>query len=420
MNIRITRKEMVFLIFAIICGISKLEPYRVSEYFSNTIALIWILLSFNTGRHLGNSNNAIFHIKLAILPLVFMIVYTLFNWAFFPPIGAANTLGYYTRMLSTNFFLVVSFIFICRAYIVFGKRTLELVWMSMILSYSFIHIPNAIIHCGLVNVIKNMIISNDANGVNQYLEIHDLIFALGFFFIFFIVCGREFNVRHLLGKEIITIAYIWIGYKRIELVAIVLVISFYFLFDKYVPKRKRQYVIIGVVCIIVSVAFIVMIYSGTLSAMALRFGINFNYRIDTWSYWASRSSLSLTYRGLGMNYVDKETNYLTIRQGFLISGYIVLEGMHSDLFKKYVELGFIPFVAWLYYIITYKTRKMYFKQGFYVAEIYLLCTLFVIVLYLTDNVFNYFLCNISYLLIPMVAYECSEGMNIAPKLKIDN
>lgn len=59
--------------------------------------------------------------------------------------------------------------------------------------------------------------------------------------------------------------------------------------------------------------------------------------------------------------------------------------MHSDLFKKYVEIGMIPFFIWLIYILIFKTKILYKKQGFLVAEIYLLLTIYAIILYLTDN-----------------------------------
>ena len=77
--------------------------------------------------------------------------------------------------------------------------------------------------------------------------------------------------------------------------------------------------------------------------------------------------------------------------------------MHSDLFKKYVELGFILFFAWIIYIFIIKTRKLFKNQGYWSSEIYLLCTLYVFILYATDNIFSYFLCNVCYCMMPLIA-----------------
>ena len=147
-----------------------------------------------------------------------------------------------------------------------------------------------------------------------------------------------------------------------------------------------------------------------LNTIAMQYNINFNHRLDTWQYWANKTKFSIGFWGLGIGYVDKETFLLHGKNGLINNGLIVLSGMHSDLFKKYVEIGMIPFFIWLIYILIFKTKILYKKQGFLVAEIYLLLTIYAIILYLTDNIYSYFLCNCCYILIPMAIYDKQNNM----------
>ena len=61
----------------------------------------------------------------------------------------------------------------------------------MILSYSFLGIFRGIIKCGIMNIIRSVFFFQDLVNVNNYLEVHDLTFALGFFLIFFLVFGKN-------------------------------------------------------------------------------------------------------------------------------------------------------------------------------------------------------------------------------------
>ena len=88
---------------------------------------------------------------------------------------------------------------------------------------------------------------------------------------------------------------------------------------------------------------------------------------------------------------------------------MLLSGMHSDTLKKYIELGFIGFIAWIIYVIKIKTIK--FKNEFSdkVAAIYLMFTVYSFVLYLTDNVFEYYIFTLIYVIIPLAMSEITDN-----------
>lgn len=404
-TIKINYREVIFILFSVICGISKFYPFNVESYFTYTLAVIWILYSYSVRCSKENIVTAKFHKKLFINPIICMFIYTFCMWIIKKPNGSGTVLDYYTRLLSNSLFLIITSLFICRAYVLFGRKTLELLWISMILSYSVLGILRAVVHCGVLTVFKSVFLLQDILEVNNYLEVHDLTFALGFFLLFYVVFGKMCGIRYLKFKIVISVLFIFMGYKRIELVSICMVILFYYIIEKYVKKTNNKYLILGLVGILLCMFFLSFIYNDRLVQIALKYNINFNYRLDTWAYWTGKTRFNIGFTGLGVGYVDKETYLLHGINGMINNGHVLLSGMHSDLLKKYIEIGFVPFLIWIYYILISKTQKLYKIEGFYTAEVYFLLIIYAIILYLTDNVYSYFLCNCSFILIPMSMKE---------------
>ena len=91
--------------------------------------------------------------------------------------------------------------------------------------------------------------------------------------------------------------------------------------------------------------------------------------------------------------------------GFRINGYGVPAGIHSNILTLYIENGFVVFILWIVYSFYIKTKKLYKKSSVVSAECYLLLTVFVFILYLTDNCFKYFDTQMIYFLIPLALAE---------------
>ena len=199
-----------------------------------------------------------------------MFIYTFCMWIIKKPNGSGTVLDYYTRLLSNSLFLIITSLFICRAYVLFGRKTLELLWISMILSYSVLGILRAVVHCGVLTVFKSVFLLQDILEVNNYLEVHDLTFALGFFLLFYVVFGKMCGIRYLKFKIVISVLFIFMGYKRIELVSICMVILFYYIIEKYVKKTNNKYLILGLVGILLCMFFLSFIYNDRLVQIALK------------------------------------------------------------------------------------------------------------------------------------------------------
>ena len=46
-SISIKPKECVFVLFALLCGVSKLYPFTINAYWTYTLACLWIIWSYN-------------------------------------------------------------------------------------------------------------------------------------------------------------------------------------------------------------------------------------------------------------------------------------------------------------------------------------------------------------------------------------
>lgn len=106
--------------------------------------------------------------------------------------------------------------------------------------------------------------------------------------------GKKQHISNLNLKIFITTLFIWMGYKRIQILAILCVVLFYILFEKYSSNKKRRYILPGLCAVLFSIIFLELIYSGKLQDIASTYNVNFNYRLDTWSYWA-KNELNLIF-----------------------------------------------------------------------------------------------------------------------------
>lgn len=403
MNLRFKKNECVFFIAVFIVSIKYINGTDIGNKLANVTSLLWIIYSFGQKKKYEFKRIARVNLRLVLAPIIAMVVYTCILWLIKPPSGAGTTMSYFTRLLSTNTYLVLQFLFVFSAFEMFGERTIEIIYQGLMANYTFMSIVPALIFCGPIEIAKYLFLSDSVRGgVNAYLEVHDLTFALGILFIYYFVVGFRHRTNKNIKRLIFIGIYIFLGYKRIEMAAIFLVLLYYYIVDINFKNLKRKTAVITGLVATLSLIFIGAIYSGLLDYLALEFGINFNYRLDTWAYWANRSSFSLAYPGLGTNFVDKDTYLMRLSSGIIQDGHVLVAGMHSDLFKKYVELGFIPFCSWIIYILYGKIIYLNKRFGKVAADVYLLITLYIVVLYLTDNVYNYAICNACYFVVTMV------------------
>ena len=383
---KIKLNVLIYIIITTLNVTFKFNGVTVKPILKYILSLLWIAYTIPYIFKKKKENKiAKIHFKYAIIPLAAMFIYTIFLWI--TGISRVENIRYVTRLISTVGYLGICILYACISYIVLGKKIIDYTWYSLIISYFFGSICMAFFGSP-VDTLRYMFTLKDTVQITKIFEVHDLTFAMGFFLIYFVYFGKKENIKHLYSKIIISILYVIWGYKRIEFAAIAITfILFIFIGRKRKELSFKTTVITGVV-LAVSLIYVFLASSGLLSILAEKYNVNFMGRLYT--------------------YVDKLIEELRTR-GTLYKGWMLLSGMHSDTLKKYIELGFIGFIVWTIYVIKIKTIK--FKNEFSdkVAAIYLMFTVYSFVLYLTDNVFEYYIFTLIYVIIPLAMSEITDN-----------
>ena len=150
-----------------------------------------------------------------------------------------------------------------------------------------------------------------------------------------------------------------------------------------------------------------LIHNSKLEILANRYNINFMGRLLTYSYVTNQySSFSLFFPGIGFGQIDEILVDL-VNQDFKIN-YIPVISLHSDILRMYIGLGFIVFGFWIVYQCYIRTNMINKYFGLKSAQIYMGLTVYIFILYLTDNTYSYPITGSIYYLAILCACEKSD------------
>lgn len=402
MNIKskkICLSKLTFILCTAVCSCSRFGGIYINMFFNFGVAIMWMIISVAKFKHhkeyriIGKK-----HFKLAAMPIILMVFFTLINWQFNSTVEL--TVRYYTRLISTASYYILALLYAYLGFCVFGKKVLDYLWEGLVLSYLFGSIIAGVIMYGPINVFIYLVFQSDTSPLNRVFEVHDITFAFGFYFLYYLFFADRFKANHRRYKLFVTVLFLYFGLKRIEIAALVVTfIAFYVIGRRYKDISVKSKVL-SCAMITISFTYIWLIYSNALTALAERLGINFMGRLTTYEYMTRFFDFSPNFMGLGYSYVNKLIEKLQ-SQGVIYKGWRLITGLHSDILKKYIEIGFFPFIIWVWYSIVTRTNALskYFSKS--VAVMYLLSTVYMFVLYFTDNVFEYFVTTMIYFAIPL-------------------
>jgi hypothetical protein len=282
------------------------------------------------------------------------------------------------------------------------------------IKYSFY----ALLLCTLANTlyviyqfgIKNFIIyfltiPKYANGFYQYgstiqtlgmkMEVHDATFAFGFYFLFFLL----FDSKEKYRKQfiILSILGMYLGLKRLQLIAIIIAIIFYILFEN---NHKRNYLMLTRFTFILTliISFIYIYIMKDFTSLLMIFDNSRSILYNFLKNWISFSPFQVG-KGFGFVNMYLESYGSLYRIGEYGKG--LLPVSHSDLVRMYIELGLVTFCIWLYSYCCIIPRKLAIRHGQNVIDIYLVMLVYLLVTYLIDNTLILFATQYTFILIPI-------------------
>lgn len=400
---RIEKKKLLFLISAVLILTIRFWGINMNIYIKYIISGIWcfflifILIKNNSFR----ARNIKRQLFLMTLPIFAISVYAIIIWT----INSNNSIEHTSRLVSTFLYLCLPWGFVSMGYYYFGKKSIDYLFYAGCISYFIGSILGLIVQYGINGILTytQSLISGVDSSANFIMEVHDLTFAMGLFLLYYLFFEDK-NTKHHYKKVIISALLIFLGLKRIEVLALIVAILIYFALLKWGKKITFRAVVLTIVFLIINLGFVYIIDSGILEQLVNIYNINTSGRLDLYTYAKQYFKWSPTFPGLGFTYFSKLFGDLST-SGFRINGYGVAHGIHSNVLVQYIENGFVVFCLWIIYSFYFKTKRLYKKCSIVSAESYLLLTVFVFILYLTDNCFKYPNTQMVYFLIPLALAE---------------
>lgn len=322
------------------------------------------------------------HLLIHLYTIILMVVKKV-SWSYF----TTNASVYIPTLIA-----------LCSIYM-FGEKAYKYNFVALICSWClsvFISLITKGIYIFPHAILQAYINPFDTIGglTSNYLELHDLVLALGYIVVYYIYKSEKIKKSDLPIIFMVLLIMI-LGMKRISILGIFLSVLFIKII-KYVPENKKYNIckFFGVMIFIISYLFIYMVSNGELFYNIMsKFNINVMGRNYYYDAIIKYSDFSIKFLGTGRNSVTKILNNQL--------SYLKVGGVHSDIIKMYVENGFIVFGLWLWYYLI-KITKCYTKRyGISAGILYFSLTIYTFTLYFTDNTENYFICQIFNIIIPI-------------------
>ena len=350
--------------------------------------VLWAAIQWMTDIKAHNRNqhteDCFFALKVFFVPQLAVHIYTMLLILF----GVTSP-----EVLTTNIVSYTATLVVIAAIYLFEKKAVELVFWSLVLSwfycliksvaaYGFGIIPDAIAQ-GWFGI---------SVGHENYLELDAVVLSVGYYLVWYLFSRKETKIKSLPLAILMTIVFL-VGVKRIVIVAIlVLVLSYLIISKKNEARAYKTGIIAGWLAIVACVAYIFVLSLGDVFYEVLdRFGIDTMARNYFYKHMMSLTEFSPTFLGYGSGSVKLE----------MLRMFEPYTYVHSDIIKMFFEIGFIPFLGWLYFnllCLPYCFKRRYGRSS---AIFYLLTAAYTFVLFLTDNTESYFVCIIIRCIMPM-------------------
>lgn len=285
------------------------------------------------------------------------------------------------RYMTTNLTVYVPVILSVMSIYLFGKSAFKMMYFALILSWVLSLACS--VYVGGISVLWDAIRQGYlGHSVRNYLELHDMVFGLGYILIFVGFKQKRWN-RYNLFIAMTSILIILLGIKRIQIAALLLVLVLGIAYK--FASIKTQYRFSSIICLVLFLGSYLFIYlmSDDAIVQSLSGIVDMKGRNYYYTTILKLSDFTLTYPGIGRNVI---TRLLTSTYK-----YMNVAGVHSDIIKMYVENGFILFGFWLWYYLFHIRRYYFKKYGYKVAIIYAVFTIYTYILYFTDNIEVYFI-----------------------------
>ena len=259
----------------------------------------------------------------------------------------------------------------------------------------------------IASVVTCLVTFGEAEGFVRALEIHDITFLFGQFFIYYVMFAPKSTAsekRLRRAGMILSLFFILLGLKRSTLPAVLLVCMYVKLL-RITGKPMKFILATGIALFLFFYLYLYLTRSGILVAFLESLGIDMMGRDVLWSLPNDYYKLSPFWKGLGFEGVTDLVNKW-YKEGLINRAY----PLHNDILKVFIELGALGFTLWagINYILYPAYWMM--RHNTETGLLYMAILSYMTVTYLTDNTAFYFWSCIGLRLIPMsYSYRISRS-----------
>ena len=395
LNILIKPLHIVYFFSILISFTSRIGNYEVNIYIKYLISIARILfflihISYKRNKNVINIIKRYF-IYFAI-PFIYIGLITLVIWL----LKLDFEFAYFTRLISSILYYFLSISLPAIGFYFFGKKIINYIFFAMVFSYICFSFIPFVLTDSLFGLISSLLHFQEYG--NTMLEVHDLVLTSGMTLVYFLFFEDKKEKFHK-SKILLNIFLILAGFKRIVFLSLICVVLIVFIFKK-IRRSKLKIFLTSGSTILMCFAFIYIVKSGILNDLVAAYGINTSGRIEMYNFACDYFDFSPFYIGTGFSRFTKMFEAL-YESGFALNGHRIPASIHSDVLSLYIELGFFGFLILILYITYIRPLQIRKLGSSCIVNLYLCLTIYMIILLLTDNVFNYFIFQSVYFSLPL-------------------
>ncbi len=358
--------------------------------------IVCAFLNFLVAADFGKFRKAMRCFPVFLIPIAVYFVISMYIWVTdFSQTASISRAG---EKIAFQLIAIIYTVLMCY---LLEDRAVNYLFFSMCvtnLAIMLLEMPKYGIVESIASVVTCIVTFGSAEGFVRALEIHDITFLFGQFFVYYMMFAPKNTKpekRMRLYGILLSFFFILLGLKRSVLPA-VLVVCIYVKLLRLFKKPGKLILATGISLFVFFWFYLYLTRSGILVAFLESLGIDMMGRDVLWSLPNAYYEFTPLWKGLGFEAVTDLVNRF-YREGLINRPY----PLHNDILKIFIELGALGFTLWagIHYILfpAYWTKRHDMQTGM----LYMAVLLYMTATYLTDNTAFYFWSSIGLRLIPM-------------------
>ena len=359
-------------------------------------AIVCAFLNFLVAADFARLKKAVGYFPILLIPIAAYTLISMFIW-----ITDFSQTGSIVRAGEKIVFQTITILYTVFLCYLLEERAVNWLFFGMCAAnagIALLEMPKYGIAQSVSSVITCLVTFGEAEGFVRALEIHDITFLFGQFFIYYMMFAPKSSRKDKRIRRLgiaLSIFFILLGLKRSVLPA-VFVVCIYVKLLRFAKKPGKFLLATGIGLAVFFWFYLYLTRSGILVSFLESLGIDMMGRDVLWSLPNKYYELSLFWKGLGFEAVTDLVNQWH-QAGLINRAY----PLHNDILRIFIELGALGFLLWegIFYILypAYWMRRHDMQTGM----LYMAVLLYMTVTYLTDNTAFYFWSCIGLRLIPM-------------------